>query len=409
MKRILLLALLMSFASADMREIKRKRTTLREGPGAYYMAIAELQEGQKVSIIQDDDQWPQVKVQNLQGYVSAKAFIGKPAAAETTMDPFAAMAGGPTPSTEISNAGVSAAVKGFAERFGKRLKTDPNFLEQVMGYQVDPRLYETFRKTTYGDNNPRKIHRRFDLPELPEDRSFTFVEEGSGIAIAAKLASIGLVNDRNLIAYVNYVGHHVAESSHGYDIPFRFFILDSEKVNGYACPGGIVFITRGALEIMENEAQLASFLGHEIAHVVYRHGMQEMEERKEMIIAGSAFDELNRKAPLEDEMEKTVVQLEDAFMDAYETIFAGRLADYEVEADAVGLVYAARAGYDPRELLALLKNFERSGRFAENEHYSASANALRMQRVEKLIDDNRQMRKAKGLQTFEQRFKTYVK
>ncbi len=408
-KRVVILCILTAFVMADTKTIKRKRATLREGPGSYYPAIAELKEGHKVTILLDDESWPKVQFQNHEGYLSSKAFIGVTATAtgqSTSTDVFAALAG-QQPTAEISHAGVSAAVKGFAERFGRRMESDPGFISEMLNFRVSPGGYETFRSETYAGVRPEKLHRRYDLPKLPKEIPFSFSEEGSGIAIAAKLASIGLVQDKDLVMYVNYVGNLVAAASHMSDIGYKFFILDSDKVNGYACPGGIIFITRGALEIMDNEAQLACFLGHEIAHVNYRHGMQEMEERKEMLIADQTFQQMRGKMEYSKETLELTQHMEDWALDAYELVFNGRLSNYEEEADEVGVVYAARAGYNPHELLEFLKNFDRSKRFATNEHYSQAENQKRISRVTKMLQ-SRTWKKTKDLKILVSRFKANV-
>ncbi len=81
--------------------------------------------------------------------------------------------------------------------------------------------------------------------------------------------------------YVSTVGTGLAASTGRTDIRFLFAVLDTPDINAYAIPGGYIMITRGALEIMENEAQLAGVLAHEIAHINQRHVVKKLKIRGE--------------------------------------------------------------------------------------------------------------------------------
>ncbi len=100
------------------------------------------------------------------------------------------------------------------------------------------------------------------------------VEFGREIA-ARILGRIDLFEDKLLNKYVNLVGKAVATYSNRPEIEFRFAVLDTKEINAYSAPGGYIFITRGALELMEDESELAAVLAHEIAHVTERHIVKE--------------------------------------------------------------------------------------------------------------------------------------
>jgi len=181
----------------------------------------------------------------------------------------------------------------------------------------------------------------------------------------------------------------VVEASDSWDQGFKFFILDVDKVNAYSCPGGIVFVTRGAIERMQNEAELACFLGHEIAHVVLRHGMKELEKRKVMVTADNAFTELEGETEMSSDMQSTSDDLESIAIESYETIFAGRLQEYEDDADEYGLTIAARAGYDPSAMVDFLGRISSGKALSGNEHYTAEQNAERREALAGWIEDTR--------------------
>jgi len=205
-----------------------------------------------------------------------------------------------------------------------------------------------------------------------------------GQAIAAKIASQGLYRNKRVQDYVNYVGQLVVAASDAYDVSFKFFILDLETVNAYACPGGIIFVTRGALERMESEAELACFLGHEIAHMTKKHGMKEIEERKEMITADNVFMDMDATA--DPGIAAVSQDLDDMALESYETIFSGRLKGYETEADQMGLRYAARAAYNPHAVLGFLDRLNKGPELSNNEHYTKSENLIRVGKIKSFLN-----------------------
>lgn len=100
------------------------------------------------------------------------------------------------------------------------------------------------------------------------------VEFGREIA-ARILGRMPLLDNRALNKYINLVGKAVALHSNRPEIDFRFAVLDTKEINAYSAPGGYIFITKGALMYMEDEAELAAVLAHEIAHVTERHIVKE--------------------------------------------------------------------------------------------------------------------------------------
>lgn len=206
-----------------------------------------------------------------------------------------------------------------------------------------------------------------------------------GQGIAAKIASQGLYHNKPVQDYINEVGQLVVAASDAYDVSFKFFILNLESVNAYACPGGIIFVTKGALQQMESEAELACFLGHEIAHVTKKHGMKEIEERREMITADNVFVDMD--ASSDPGVAAVSQDLDDMALESYETIFSGRLKGYETEADQMGLRYAARAAYNPHAVLGFLDRLNKGPELSNNEHYTKSENLIRVGKIKSYLND----------------------
>jgi len=85
------------------------------------------------------------------------------------------------------------------------------------------------------------------------------------------LANHKLIDNQPLSHYLNLVGNSILQHSTRQEIPFHFAVINSSVINAYATPGGYIFITIAALNQMENEAELAGVLAHEISHVTQRH------------------------------------------------------------------------------------------------------------------------------------------
>ncbi|HIM26208.1 MAG TPA: peptidase M48, partial [Rhodospirillales bacterium] len=84
----------------------------------------------------------------------------------------------------------------------------------------------------------------------------------------------GAYKDARLHAYIKRTGLALARKSEVTDLPYTFTILNDDKVNAFALPGGYVYITRGLLALAENEAEMAGVLAHEIGHVTARHSAE---------------------------------------------------------------------------------------------------------------------------------------
>ena len=185
-------------------------------------------------------------------------------------------------------------------------------------------------------------------------------EREIGREVAATVAGRWRVlNDPALNDYVNLVGTVVAQQSPRYtELPFRFAVLDTDEINAFAAPGGYVFVTRGALELMESEAELAGVLAHEVAHVDQRHVLDEL--RKGSMIQG-AQSEADLNGFVLDQLVGRLTSL----------IFSGLSPAQELESDSLGMLYAASAGYRSDGLVTFVRRLqpspsnERKRRFLE--------------------------------------------
>jgi len=208
-------------------------------------------------------------------------------------------------------------------------------------------------------------HAQFRLPSLDINRMVDTVknvgkavkdiDEPEEIAIGRDVASrlLGaapLVADARMQRYVNHVGRWVAAQTERADLPWHFGVLDSPNVNAFAVPGGTIFITRGLLDRMRNEAELAGVLGHEVAHVLRKHHLKAIQKGAQTALAGDAMSAAlrDRAGPARDKLIAFGTEMYSRGLDKSD----------ELEADRLGVVIAARAGYDAYGLPSVLQTLQ---------------------------------------------------
>lgn len=179
------------------------------------------------------------------------------------------------------------------------------------------------------------------------------VQLGRGIA-AQLLGARPLVRDEALQQYVNRVGLWLALQTERADLPWRFGVIDSTDANAFALPGGTILITKGLYDRLRDEAELAAVLAHEISHVVQQHHVKAI--RKEM---GRDFaTELAGEATGRSDNELVRRFGDRAFRVGTELFVRGLDKNDEHQADAYGMVVAARGGYDPYALVSVLHTLD---------------------------------------------------
>ena len=175
------------------------------------------------------------------------------------------------------------------------------------------------------------------------------IELGRDMA-ARLLGAAPLVNDARLQRYVNNVGRWLASQTERPDLPWRFGVLEAPQVNAFAVPGGTIFVTRGLLQRMRNEAELAGVLAHEIAHVLKKHHLKAIQKGAQAELAGEALSMAMRDS--NSETRGKLVRF------GTEMYSRGLDKSDELEADRLGVVIAARGGYDSYGLPAILQTLQ---------------------------------------------------
>ena len=184
------------------------------------------------------------------------------------------------------------------------------------------------------------------------------IEMGQGIA-QSLLGAAPLVQNDRLQRYVNQVGRWLALQTERPDLPWTFGVINNENVNAFAAPGGMIFITNGLLKGLSNEAELAGVLAHEIAHVVQKHQLNAIKSG-----AGADLFKQGGLALADQKLGKSaggqIVKASGLAEAGAELIKQGLFTKpldrgLEYEADRMGVIIAARAGYDPYGLVTVLQ------------------------------------------------------
>lgn len=161
------------------------------------------------------------------------------------------------------------------------------------------------------------------------------------------LGAAPLVKDDTLQRYVNTVGRWVAIQAKRDELDWHFGVIESEDINAFAAPGGFVFLTKGLYKRLNNEAELAGVLAHEIAHVSKKHHL-ELLKKTQMI---SALTQAVSK-----EVKDSDQAVQNLIGNGAEMLARGLDKEAEFEADRIGAVYAARSGYDAWGLPTVLQD-----------------------------------------------------
>jgi predicted Zn-dependent protease len=186
-------------------------------------------------------------------------------------------------------------------------------------------------------------------------RQFNILSEGDEVALGKQSDAqirqeMGVYADQALQDYVNRVGQAMAQKSHRPQLPWTFAVVDASAINAFALPGGYIYLTRGILPFLKNEAEMANVLGHEIAHVTAMHGATAYSRQQGIGLGlgiGRIFAPENRQG------------LFSMAEGAFGLLFLKNGRDAELEADRLGVGYAANGGWNPSGMAGMLNTLGR--------------------------------------------------
>jgi len=196
-------------------------------------------------------------------------------------------------------------------------------------------------------------------------RQFNVMSTNQELALGAQAAPEfvqsygGEIPSSEILGYVGDIGKRLAAVSERPDLPWEFHVVDSPVINAFALPGGKVFMSRGLLEKMTNEAQLAGVLGHEVGHVTAQHIGQQMSQGMVVQAVGIVIAAIGEKS---DNDYMKVLGVGATTGGSLYLLKFGR--DQESEADSLGLRYMSKLGYNPAaqiQVMEILKDASGSG------------------------------------------------
>jgi predicted Zn-dependent protease len=191
-------------------------------------------------------------------------------------------------------------------------------------------------------------------------RELNLMSQSQELALGAQsdksiVAQYGEYPDEDLQAYIASIGERMVPVSHRPDLDFHFRLLDDSIVNAFALPGGYVYITRGILAYLNDDAALAGVIGHEIGHVTARHGAQRYTQQMLMgagLVVGSILS-------------PQIARHGDLVGAGAQLLLLKYGRDDERQSDQLGVEYATKIGYDTRGMAEFFGTLDRLSGGAE--------------------------------------------
>ena len=213
-------------------------------------------------------------------------------------------------------------------------------------------LLVTASVTVYAGNSRLRSHQLKQWASVEDVQAE--IEFGREVA-ARIIGKYSLYKDEILTRYLNLVGKSLAQYSSRPELEFVVGLLDTEVINAYAAPGGYIFVTKGALDAMEDESELASVIAHEIIHISNKHIVKELNIKGSDTSAVSGLGRLVGGAS--DAVKVAFSQTVDR---AVKILFEdGYKKSAELEADSQGVILASMLSYDTTALMRYFRKVEK--------------------------------------------------
>ncbi|MFA7404619.1 MAG: M48 family metalloprotease [Pelobacteraceae bacterium] len=160
------------------------------------------------------------------------------------------------------------------------------------------------------------------------------------------------VKNESLQRYVNLVGAAVAANSKRATIPYQFAVLDSPVQNAFAVPGGVVFVSRALVSILDDEAELAAVLAHEVGHVSAKHALKSTQ-RAQLFQGVGTITAASVGGKKGKQFASTINDMQGVLFDK------GLDKEMEFEADLAAMESTYRTGYDPSAMIRVLEKLQK--------------------------------------------------
>ena len=238
--------------------------------------------------------------------------------------------------------------------------------------------------------------------------SATDLDYKSEFSIGESLALEGFqrygrpAKNQDVQKYVNIVGNTVSKSSMRTDIPYYFVVVENDIYNAFACPGGIIFVSSALVKSMQNEAELASVLAHEVAHVGHKHALQSIKRAKFFEGVGK-ISTANMQGEKGKKFQSMIGDLQSVLFDH------GLDQDMEFEADLSGMKIAYKTGYNPEGFIRVLTMLKQKETTAVKKGSWFSTHPPLTERIQKCRAAMTNYPDAASLAVVSSRFATYRK
>ncbi len=191
-------------------------------------------------------------------------------------------------------------------------------------------------------------------PVSPQQERALGEQQAKEVLSKAKISHNPTYNNR-----VRRVGQRIARVAHRPDFRWAYYVIDSPQANAFVLPGGKVFVYKGLFKYAKTDAELATVLSHEIAHALRSHGIQGAERQQNAALVGALLQIGLGAAGVDPNITQTVNTAYSygatyAYVQPYSR-------EKELEADSIGLMLMAQAGYDPRAAITFWKKFGAQG------------------------------------------------
>jgi len=162
----------------------------------------------------------------------------------------------------------------------------------------------------------------------------------------------GFCGTGELLSYLDQIGQKIAAQADPRGFRYSFKILDDESINALALPGGYIYVTRGLLAVLNDEAELAGVIGHEVGHASSRHAAKQVTKaRLFQLLSLGALGAAAASPQTREHLDAWFIFSNELFTQ----ILLGYGRENELEADEKGIRYIYRAGYDPRRVSQFLR------------------------------------------------------
>jgi predicted Zn-dependent protease len=236
----------------------------------------------------------------------------------------------------------------------------------------------------------KKAKDSLDKLNITEEEEITL---GADVSLKVR-TRFGVVQDPAVHKYVTTLGMAIAEQTERPKLPWQFIVLDTDGVNAFASPGGFVHITRGALGLIKNEAELAAVLGHEIGHVAHKHTVDAIRKANAQKLLTEAA--LADRGPFLDRLANM----------AYDMVLEGKFdRGDELDADKYSVTITQKLGYSSGMLADFLTRLDERNKDQPERNGLFASHPETKERIEKI----RQMAGSKAAPTVQPRYAQNVK